>query len=223
MQDKKNMTEEELQRTQVLNLDAFREVAKFEKMTSKKPAIFVAVLGIFSIMLGTAFPAIQSYAARKAVERDDTLVQSRVKSKKEIINQVVENDLTCKWENLNLPNGTDETITVTYHFKDDALISMDKVYSLTKSATATTDPEELKSFQNALQPFLLQTDGYALVVKPLENNGIEVTTKVDYELLDMASIPAMHQDNYRFNVIYQKGEKEINVRQTTTSKGYVCE
>ena len=221
--DKKNMTEEELQRTQVLNLDAFKEVARFEKMTSKKPAIFIAVLGIFSIALGTAFPAIQSYAARKAVEATKPTVQSRVKSKKEIINRVVEKDLICKWENLNLSNGTDETINVTYHFKDDALIAMDKVYSLTKSKTATSDPEELKSFQNALQPFLIQTDGYALIIKPLEENGIEVTTKVDYELLDISTIPAMHQENYRFNVIYQKGEKEINVRQTTTEKGYVCE
>ena len=46
------MTQEELQRTQVLNLQEVEKVAKIEKSTSKKPALFFALLGILSITLG---------------------------------------------------------------------------------------------------------------------------------------------------------------------------
>ena len=49
------MTREELTRTQVLNLSDFEKVAEFEKSTSKRPAIFLAILGIFCIMSGFAY------------------------------------------------------------------------------------------------------------------------------------------------------------------------
>ena len=39
---KQQMSEEELQRTQVLNFDTFKQVARYEKISSKKPAIIVA-------------------------------------------------------------------------------------------------------------------------------------------------------------------------------------
>ena len=43
------VTPEELQKTLVLNLADFEETARIEKMTSKKPALIVALLGVFSI------------------------------------------------------------------------------------------------------------------------------------------------------------------------------
>ena len=46
---KQQMTPEELQRTQVLNFQDVEDLANFEKRTSKKPAIIIAILGIISI------------------------------------------------------------------------------------------------------------------------------------------------------------------------------
>ena len=46
------MSKEELTRTQVLNLSDFEQVTKYEKSTSKRPAIFLAILGLFCIISG---------------------------------------------------------------------------------------------------------------------------------------------------------------------------
>ena len=41
------ITPEELQKTLVLNLKDFEETARIEKITSKKPALTVALIGVF--------------------------------------------------------------------------------------------------------------------------------------------------------------------------------
>ena len=64
---KQQMTQEELQRTQVLNLQEVEKVAKFEKRTSKKPALFVAFLGILSITFGTTFGITEMLSANKSL------------------------------------------------------------------------------------------------------------------------------------------------------------
>ena len=68
MSKRKRQEAEELVRTQVLNIDEVRKVVKYEKKTSKKPAIVLAVLGTFMLALGTAFQG-KGYAteATKAV------------------------------------------------------------------------------------------------------------------------------------------------------------
>ena len=43
------MTQEELQKTQVLNLKDVEEAARFERITSKKPAIIVATIGLVTV------------------------------------------------------------------------------------------------------------------------------------------------------------------------------
>ena len=69
------ITPEELQKTLVLNLADFEETARYEKMTSKKPALIFALLGIFSIALGFSFPIVESFTAQS--KKDDTIVENR--------------------------------------------------------------------------------------------------------------------------------------------------
>ena len=47
---KQQMSEEELQRTQVLNFETFKKIAHFEKVNSKKPAAILALLGLLLIV-----------------------------------------------------------------------------------------------------------------------------------------------------------------------------
>ena len=61
---KQQMSEEELQRTQVLNFDTFKQVARYEKISSKKPAIIVALLGVLAIVIGGTYPIVQSQMAK---------------------------------------------------------------------------------------------------------------------------------------------------------------
>ena len=49
------MTREELTKTQVLNLQELERVAKFERKTSKRPAVLFAIAGILSLTLGLSY------------------------------------------------------------------------------------------------------------------------------------------------------------------------
>ena len=57
------MSDEELVRTQVLNLNEVKKVANYEKKTNRKPALVCAVLGILCITIGASYPlAIEALA-----------------------------------------------------------------------------------------------------------------------------------------------------------------
>lgn len=217
-QRNQQMSDEELQRTQVLNLQDFKETARIERISSKKPAAIVAFLGVCLIAVGLAFPTMQSLAARRSAEKSKQEIEKR---QQDIVEVKIEK-ATCHFENLNNPNGTDENINITYTFEDDKLISSTKAYILTKSATATTDPPELASYLEALQSFLVQLDGYNVSVQTVSNGSI-TTTEVDYKRLDMATIPAQHQANYRFNVLFEANETKENVMLGMANAGYRCE
>ena len=58
------LTHEELQKTQVLNLKEFSETVRFEKLTSKKPAIILAVIGALLITFGTTFQIAESLSKK---------------------------------------------------------------------------------------------------------------------------------------------------------------
>ncbi len=208
------LSDEELQRTQVLNLKDFKETARIERITSKKPSAILAILGVCLIALGLFFPAMQSLSTRHDV-------QKRVEPVEEEEIKVVEETMICHWEKLNNPNGTDENIDVTYDFRDDKLVKSKKDYKLTKSATATTEPTELQSYLTALQSFLMQISGYSVSVKTIDHGSI-TTTEVDYDLLDVTKVPATHQSNYRFDVKNKKDDSKDTVKKSMTTLGYTC-
>lgn len=212
------MSDEELQRTQVLNLQAFKETARFERMTSKKPAILSATIGILLIALGLLFPTMQSLTTRQKAQARKIEIEEQVEKKVKIL----EEDMTCHWQQLNNPNGTDENIDLTFHFKDDKLVSAIKAYKLTKSPSYQGTPAELASYLNALQSFLMQISGYSVSVQTIENGSITTTT-VDYTLLDVMKVPAQHQSNYRFSVTQKEGKSKDEVETSMTVAGYKCE
>ena len=195
-QRNQQLSDEELQRTQVLNLQDFKETARIERVTSKKPAIAAASLGILLIAIGVFFPTMQSFTARREAESKKQTIERRQRD----VVKVVEEQVTCHFENLNNPNGTDENINVTFTFKDDKLTSSTKAYILSKSAGVQEEPAELSSYLSALQSFLIKISGYNVSVQTVSNGSI-TTTEVDYTLVDMTQIPAQHQANYRFNVL----------------------
>ena len=212
------LSDEELQRTQVLNLKDFKETARIERIGSKKPSAILAFLGVLLIAVGVSFPAMQSMTTRHEVQARKEIREEQKTEK----TKVVEEEMKCNWQRLNNANGTDEAITVTFNFKDDKLTSSVKDYKLTKSATATTEPAELTSYLTALQSFLMQINGYSVSVEKIENGSI-TTTSVDYTLLDINTVPAMHQQNYRFDIKSQANDSKETVKTTMVTLGYTCE
>ena len=57
-QSSSEISREELTRTQVLNLQELERVAKFEKQTSKRPAVLFALAGVVAITMGIFYPNI---------------------------------------------------------------------------------------------------------------------------------------------------------------------
>lgn len=218
-QRNQQLSDDELQRTQVLNLQDFKETARIEKLSSKKPAIIVAAIGILSISLGLLFPSIQSLSTRKQVEETKKTIEKR-KSEEEV-KKVVEEEIICSYLNLNQGNGTDEAIDVTYKFKDNQLYTSKKEYKLVKSANVTEEPAELNSYLTALQSFLMKIQGYSVSVHTIDHGSI-TTTEVSYQILDPQKIPAAHQANYRFNVVAKANDSKEQVTKTMTSLGYTC-
>lgn len=212
------LSDEELQRTQVLNLQAFKETARIERITSKKPAAIMAVIGVFLIALGVTFPAIQSLTTRHEVQaRKQELEKEKVKEVK-----IVEEDMVCHYEKLNNANGTDENIDVTFHFRDNKLTKSTKEYKLTKSANYQGEPGELQSYLKALQSFLMSIPGYSVSVQII-NNGSITTTMVDYTVLDISTVPQQHQSNYRFNVLHRANDSKESVIKSMEAISYTCE
>ena len=129
---KQQMTEEELQRTQVLNFDTFKQVARYEKISSKKPAIIVALIGILAIVIGGTYPIVQSQMAKKEQESKSS-VQARKKEKKSVATELV-----CTQSTSLVANGLDQAISIKYNFIDNKLTSFTKELTLTVTAGSTT-------------------------------------------------------------------------------------
>ena len=217
-QRNQQLSDEELQRTQVLNLQDFKETARIERITSKKPAIIAATIGILLIAIGVTFPAMQSLNTRHETQARKAELEKHLQTEVKI----VEEDMKCHFENLNQTNGTDENIDVIFHFRDDKLVSSTKNYKLTKSANYQGTPGELASYLSALQSFLMQISGYSVSVQTIENGSV-TTTMVDYNLLDISKVPAQHQSNYRFNVLHRANQTKAEVEKSMTAIGYKCE
>ena len=212
---KQQMSEEELQRTQVLNFDTFKQVARYEKISSKKPAIIVALLGVLAIVIGGAYPIVQSQMA-KSNEKNKSTVQAR---KREV--KPVASELTCTQTTPSVGNGLDQTITIKYNFIDNKLTSFTKELNLGLTAGTTTGQVALQDFINALQPFLVQKDGYSVTAKKIEN-GVVTTTSDDYKTVDINSLPEINQQNGYFNVMYLADTNMEAIKQDMTNYNYIC-
>lgn len=213
--EKQQLSEEELQRTQVLNLEDFRNVARIEKIGSKKPAIIVAIVGVFSILLGTAFPAYQSYSARKEAEKNGEMVSARRDE-----NAKEEKQLICTAESINDALKIKEEIETTYTFEDNELQSLKKVYRLSK-AKKEEDVPFIETYKAAVPQYLIQVSGYSLTIKETGEEIIN-TTKVDFDSLDISTIPQGNLENFRFNPEFTEKVSEEVVRKERESTGYKC-
>lgn len=213
-QVKQQLSEEELQRTQVLNFDDFKETARIEKIGNKKPAIIIAIIGIVSILLGTNYNGIKSLVSKKNEEPKQN-VQTRKQEKKE---EKVK--INCTKSNDN-SDGTTEKIVVNFELNGDSINTYEKTYTLTIIPGSINGATSLQKFKDSLTQYIIQKDGYDLSSKDIEN-GIEVTTKVDYDKININDIPQQTQDNYRFNVTYLKNSTKDQILEDMKNQKFSC-
>lgn len=214
---KEQLSEEELQRTQVLNLADFKEVARIEKITSKRPAIIVAVLGFVSISLGTIFPAVQSLQARRENEN-----KSVVEARRETNLKAKQEKMSCKFVAEKVADGTDQTLEFKFTFENKELVKLTKEFTMVETPGSKIGTERVKVFASALTPFLVQKSGYKTSVINKEK-GLTAKIDIDYDLLDMTQIPDLNKGNYIYTIDYPaKANKDV-VKAEMEAKKFICE
>ena len=201
------VTPEELQKTLVLNLADFEETARIEKMTSKKPALIVALLGVFSIALGFSFPLVQSFTTRDKI--DETKVENReeYEAKEEV---VLSNEETviCNFDRM-IADGTHVTSVANITFRNGGIVAF------TRSSIQTTN--------TLMQPLLVQIAGYEVTVKPTTEGGTVIVADVNYDKLDFTMFPQKNQTHYATSVDYAAGTPKEQVIPDMGTRGFVCE
>ena len=209
------LTQEELQKTQVLNLKELENTIRFEKITSKKPAVIVAVLGILLLTFGATFQIASSLSSKK---------EQKVENRKvEPIEEVKETKLNCVKTTLNNPNGTDVTYNISYKFGNDKLKELTKSYTLTSISGNKTGEETLKKSLDLYQTLLKGIEGYQVDLTSDKTTKLVVTTRIDFDLIDLTKIPQDNQNNSITKVDYTKSSVKTEIKQDMLNQGFTCE
>lgn len=213
------LTPEELQKTQVLNLQELEATIQYEKSTSKKPAIIVSILGIISIIFGSSFLVIQNYSAKKI----ESTIQKKEVKENVIDKKLTISKLTCEKGTLNNPDGTDTVLNVNYVFDKDKLTSFTKKFTITQTPGNNQGLVTLESYKLAYQAFLNPIQGYQITLSPKDTTGIVVTVQVDFEKLDVTKLNPIQATHISTSIEYQQGSDKKSIQSELTAQGYKCE
>ena len=215
------VTPEELQKTLVLNLADFEETARIEKMTSKKAALIVALLGVFSIALGFSFPLVQSFTTRDKI--DETKVENReeYEAKEEV---VLSNEETviCNFDRM-IADGTHVTSVANITFRNGGIVAFTRTTTINPIPGNGFGPSSIQTTNTLMQPLLVQMAGYEVTVKPTTEGGTVIVADVNYDKLDFTMFPQKNQTHYATSVDYAAGTPKEQVIPDMGTRGFVCE
>ena len=132
---RKELTKEQLQQTQVLNFQEVQKTIHFEKVTSKKPAILIAVIGLISILFGGSLQIATSLNAKPQNVQ-----------KREVKQNVIEKNLSCIKTTLDNPDGTNTIYSITYKFEDDRWVGFTKLYNISATAGKEVGKKSIEKY-----------------------------------------------------------------------------
>lgn len=210
-----NMSQEELQKTQVLNLKDVEEAARYEKSISKKPAIIVAIIGALSIFFGTTFGVVQTLTSEPVSDNDLPTVQKRE-------NTSQTDTLKCTYTIVNGTDGTDQIYNTIYTFENNALTKFVRTTSINPTPGSAIGPNAIENYKVAFQQYLVSIPGYEVVLTPA-GTGIISTTTVDYTKLDLTTFPEKQQQTTYTIIDYVANTTKENVQADMLAKGYTCQ
>lgn len=216
------LTTEELQKTQVLNLKEVEETARFEKITSKKPAIIVAIIGALFITFGTTFQVAKTMTTKTTTttEERNVVTEEPVVEEKEPLNEI--SYLNCNRTTLNNPDGTDTIYTILYTFENDQLIGFTKTFHVTATPNNPMGPVTVQNYLRDYQPFLNPTEGYEITVDPIDN-GLITTVQVDYYKLDLTLLNPVQQNHFTTKLDYPLYSTRDEIAPAMVTYGFQCE
>lgn len=223
-QEKKQqrLLKEELTKTQVLNLKDLEKIAAYEKKTSKKPAIILAILGAFLITSGAAYTPIMNMIS------NDLVIEKASVSRKEIpepVNDAKLNEgLICTYNVLNGANGIDTKMVINLHFADGKLIGYDKIMDVLPSIGK--EAEGLSTVQNLLPAYqaLEQTNISGYSIRSVSKGaGFETKVVVDLEKFDPTTLPSTYSDKPITRIDFLLNDTKDIALTRSKNLQYVCE
>ena len=209
---RKELTKEQLQQTQVLNFQEVQTAIHFEKITSKKPAIFIAIIGLISILFGGSLQIAASLnATPKNIQKRE--VKSNVEVKK----------LNCIKTTLDNPDGTNVIYNVAYKFEDDRLVEVTKLYNISATAGKEEGKNSIEKYNNEYKNLLNKTPGYDISISSTSNTTMVIKVIIDYKKLDLTKLNSIQQTKDFTKIDYNKNTSYKTIKSDSIEKGFTVE
>lgn len=219
-----NISQEELLKTQVLNLNDLEKVAKFEKKTSKKPAVLLAIIGAFSIMTGLTYPYITTTLRADKVESNVSKNIDNNEDINSIASKVQEETLNCTYTQMGNPDGTDTAIALNFIFNEHKLQGYTKIINITPTLGNATGPVTIQNFLSAYQAIeLTPLTGYTIKTIQTETGGMQTTVNIDLTTLNKETLTPAHIANPYINAEYELNTEKTAITTSLTASGYTCQ
>lgn len=221
---KQNMSQEELLKTQVLNLNDLEKVASFEKKNSKKPALILAIIGIFSIMTGITYPYITTTLSGEKTVNNNSGTMTDNSENNNIASKIQEETLNCTYTQVGNQDGTDTAIAINFIFNEHKLQSYTKIINIIPTLGSTTGSVTIQNLLPAYQALeLTPLTGYKITTVQTETGGMQSTINVDLSTLDKTTLTPAHIGNSFANVEYELNTEKTAISATLTAAGYICQ
>ena len=207
------MSTEELQKTQVLNLNEVQKTIRFEKLTSKKPALVIAAIGLLSLTFGTTYQITDTIKINKQIQQRQAVPQEKVKEVKK---------LNCVKTTLNNPDGTDTVYTINYKFEDDSLIEISKSFNVVPIANNKQAPTTIEKYKKDNEIINTLPEGYQISLSSTDT-GITINTYIDFNKLDLTKIDVNQKKVFYTDIDYPKNTEYEKIRTEMLNSGFTVE
>lgn len=211
---RQELTKEELQQTQVLNFQEVQKAIKFEKKTSKRPAILVAIVGILSLLFGGSLQIanILSPEPQKVQKRD---------TKQDVI--VETQTLNCIKTTLNNIDSTNNIYNIVYKFENKKLVEATKEYNISAIPGKADGKASIEKYTKEYENLLNETPGYKISITPTSNTMLTIKVVIDYKKLDLTKLNEIQQTKPFTKVEYNKNTSYYAIRSEAIAQGFTIE
>lgn len=222
------MNQNDLNNTQVLNMDDVEEIAKYEKAKSRRPAIMLAVAGVLAIVMGIVQPIIMNTI--NGPEASGNVDSEKTDDNNNAGEAVVDNNeagaqaLSCTYAALASADGVDTSMTISFNFADSKLQNFTKniavVPTVGNEVLGTTTINTLLATYQGIAA--TQPAGYVLVAS-VDGTSLSGNLNVDFSTLDKTTLSTDVAANILTSVNYDKDATFDDVKAAALAEGYTCE
>jgi hypothetical protein len=210
----KELTKEQLQQTQVLNFQEVQKTIKFEKKTSKKPAILIAIVGIISLLFGSSLQIADVLNTKpQNIQKREIKQDIKVETKK----------LNCIKTALNNPDGTNTIYNISYKFENDKIVESTKEYNISAAPGVEQGKKSIEQYIKEYNDLLNETPGYKIEISSTSNTTLIVKVSVDYKKLDLTKLNEKQQTKAFTKVDYNKNSTYKTVKEDSLEQGFTVE